>query len=326
MTLPKLYDDDQALRNLADTHRWNAYLHSTTPTDGTSDHLTVELTEVSQPETGTFSTAPEADAEFRRALTRGDFPVVPSSITTALTAPDRLRELAAAPRHVQRFGDLVMSTVEALLIGRPVNPQEFADDVLEAHRQAEIPPVLIRLHDTMRQQVRDAWPRVVSDALPVLLGGLRDPLTDVLTEARATYAALDGLQVDSSPVAVAAATDGQRKALLALDDLASRYDQLRNAQQAALAAASPDRLPGHRDRRRLSEPTTWAGVFDLGIHEFSEVRLRGAIGSAVTGTARLSQVVRRDDVWLPDRAQLDQAYNDLFPRTTANDGGGPDAA
>ena len=58
-------------------------------------------------------------------------------------------------------------------------------------------------------------------------------------------------------------------------------------------------------------------MFDRGVHEFSEVRLRGSLSSPPESgdlgalLARLRHVARREDVWLPDPEQLHEAYAEL---------------
>jgi hypothetical protein len=239
------------------------------------------------------------DRTFREALAAGYFPVVPPAVEAAVTADQRLTALLRAPRVTDTLGDVMDRALGEIVAGRPVDPQQLHDDLVDAHQRAEVEPHLMHMHAQMHRRAKDAWHGVILQQVPALLEGLRVELADVMAATRAAAADLDGLKLDDAS-AVAGATDRQRAALLALAPLAGRYERLRIAQQATLAVAAKPPAPVGSEVQ-----PTWQEVFDTGVHEFSGVPPLPP-GPSV---ARLLAVARRSDVWLPEVGELEDAFD-----------------
>jgi hypothetical protein len=105
----------------------------------------------------------------------------------------------------------------------------------------------------------------------------------------------------SDPDAVAAATDKQRAALLALGELKVRYNRVRTGQRAALAASSLP-VPG---KTQWSVGHGWTQVFESGLHEFAK---QPGLPSTMKQTERLRAIARRKDTWMPTIEELVDAW------------------
>ncbi|MCF6507376.1 hypothetical protein E9549_08140 [Blastococcus sp. MG754426] len=249
-----------------------------------------------------------ADTAFRAALARGDFPTVPAAITTTIGAADRLAVLERAYRDGPTVADVVKRAAEDLTTGRPVDPAEFDAALIAATRRADLDAARMQISGTLHRHVTAGWHTAVADALPELLAGLRDQLADLMTEIRSACQALGDLD-PADAGAAAAATSAQRKALVDLGVLATRYERLRIAQRAAIVVGE-EHPPGGYDTRAVVQ-RTWADAFATGVHEFANVPFEGAVDEEPGGVARLRLIAHRDDVWLPTMEQLRQAHAEL---------------
>jgi len=175
-------------------------------------------------------------------------------------------------------------------------------------------PLRLSIALTMHEQVRSGWQSAVAEALPKLLAGLRQELNPLLTAARNACTALGGLPMEDA-TAVAGATSAQRNALLELGPLAARYERLRLAQLAAMAACGVG-VPGvgGSDASRLPGDETWQEYVGRQLHEFRQPDGGHTEPTGLAGPVRLCRVAQRKDVWLPDREELERAHAALFGR------------
>lgn len=251
-------------------------------------------------------------------LRRGAFPVVPPALADAVAALDGLEEVGRAvlapaanflgrPGAADGLGSFCEQVATNVLAGQPY-PADFATaayDAVVAHETLQAATIAT---ERIRTRLEGALPAVVTEALPDLLGGLRSQLVEeVMAELLPTVEALGDLDIADAE-AVAGATGQQRKALVALGELRSRYNLLRLAQRDAYQA-SDHTPPGATS---LSVDHGWREVFATGIAEFSGVGAQAAPPPKPT-TERLIAVARRSDVWLPDYADLVEAWTKLHP-------------
>lgn len=240
----------------------------------------------------------QAAASFQRAIRRGDYPAVPPALAAATGVFDRLTALEQAPRTMRSTEDVIRQAVEDLIADRPVDPDEFDQDLMRAVTQADLSTSSMRVAQSMRDSVTNRWREVATAHLPAVLTGLRVQLDELMAEARSVRTAIGGLNI-TDPSAVAGATGEQRTALQALSPLAERYDRLRLLQRVALAWQPVPFLAGVGDRT-----LSWDNIFQTELHELNWPGGRGPMGATPTGPARILLLAARDDVWLPTLAQL----------------------
>lgn len=268
---------------------------------------TTDLAEIKvNPRAWTNSTG--ADQVLRRCLAADVFPTVPTAVTIAAGAKDRLDELQRAHRNSVTTQQVTSKAVADLLAGREIDPDVFDAHLLDAARRHDVDGARMQIAGTMSRQVEAGWWAAVADGLPALLGGLRDQLKELLTDAHRVCTALGDLDQDN-PAAVAAATDQQRTALQEAAPLVARYERLRIAQQAAIVVGG-GKAPGYNSH--LVQQPTWGDVFDRQVHELADVPTQGAIPAGLSGLARLRLLVQRDDLWLPEAEQLREAHAELL--------------
>ncbi len=259
-------------------------------------------------------TMTDADAEpartpanaIRAGLAHGRYPVVPEALAAAVAALDDLdarQPQEAAP--VVGLAAFNRESTEALLAGGTLG-DDFATRAHQAQVAQDRQEAATRPLDIIRNKVEQALPRVVTDALPELLGGLRVELDDVMAGLAEADRRLGDLDI-GDPGAVAAATNDQRAALTELGNLRRRYRLVRTSQHDAYRA-SDTRAPGVTG---LSVGHGWPQVAASGVTECSDVATLGLPDPDVSPAQRFRALAHRADVWLPGVAGLHVAWDAL---------------
>lgn len=257
-----------------------------------------------------------ARAGLLAGLRHGRYPIVPEVLANAVAALDGLEEVErqvlapvamtlGRPGAADGLGRFAERVTVAVLAGQSY-PTDFAHQAHEARLAHDRLEAGTAATERIRTRLATALPAVVTEALPGLLAGLRTQLVEVLAELLPAVEALGDLDTTDSE-AVAGATTAQRKALVALGDLRTRYDRLRLAQRDALSASSLT-PPGTTN---VTVDHGWREVFASGLHEFADVAHLGTLSPETKGVDRLRLVARRADVWLPDALDLAAAWDDL---------------
>ncbi|MGI8680656.1 MAG: hypothetical protein ACR2JO_00680, partial [Mycobacteriales bacterium] len=153
------------------------------------------------------------------ALRQEAFPSVPGALRTAVEALEGADGLERAVMTSPPLGlAAFVQQVAADVLGGRGLPEDFAAAAYTAQQSADRLDAQSVAVQELRRAVQAQFPHVVAACLPELLAGLRDQLVTLLTELRAAVADIGDLDT-ASPQAVAAATDPQRAALLALEGL-----------------------------------------------------------------------------------------------------------
>lgn len=246
-------------------------------------------------------------AGFRAGVRRGAYPVVPDSVTAALSVADRVEQLQRELRAgMVETNALERSLEQRLLAGEPAEETLFA--IADAELDNERRGRAVQRLGTLEPRLRDATRSVIREALPEILGGLRAELDDVVTTLRKAYADAGDLDVHQpDPMLVAQAGDAQRAAVVTIAEASQRYRRLRRAQRDALAASDLP-VPGDSPWRAS---WGWSHVFETGVHEVSAPNLTGLPGAGLPKRAAVRAVVERRDVWLPGPDELADAFERL---------------
>lgn len=270
-------------------------------------------------QTATIEAAGQADAErdrdtrgtapFNSLVRAGHYPVVPESVRHALAASDRiftLRMELSAPSTTP--GQFVQQATDELLAGKDLADfvRRASDAWLSADRRTAASQALVWVENSIQAQAK----KVVADALPALLGGLRPELEDSVKQLLSAYAVLGDVDLDNpdADVLLAMTKKTEKDAWGTVREQTQRYRRIRNCQRAALLASSISPI----GRTPYSDRHTWEKVHDSGILDVSAPGTDGLPGRDLGKRGAVRAVVTRRDVWLPDVADATDAWHRTF--------------
>lgn len=246
-------------------------------------------------------------AQLAADVRRGNVPVVPDALQTALAARDRLLELQTTQPPRETHAEAFRAILEHTLANGDV-PDGFEDRLFEAQHGVDRAQHRSLMIGTLAQRVDNIIPRIVGEHLDAMLDGLRVRLQPVLGSLREAYPLLAGFEDLDAPDGdrLATADEETRGAFVTVTEQTAAYRTIRRMQLDLLTMGSP--VPGNASLATY----TWQDVARQGVLELRNLDEPGLPGAGRGRRSATRDVVTRPDVWLPSRSELAAAWLVLF--------------